>query len=61
MNASLRNKALNQNFQGEISSLRLYNGKGFLASEKLNKRQYDGNRVSDIDVEMDEDSSIGVL
>lgn len=61
MNASLRNKALNQNFQGEIPSLRLYNGKGFLASEKLNKRQYDGNRVSDIDVEMDEDSSIGVL
>ena len=52
---------MGDDFQGEISSLRLYNGKGFLASEKLNKCRYDGNRVSDIDVEMDEDSSIGVL
>lgn len=61
MNASLRNKTLNQNFKGEIPSLRLYNGKGFPASEELNKCQYDGSGVSEADVAMDEDSSIGAL
>ena len=61
MNASLRNKTLNQNFQGEIPRLRLYNGKGFPASEELNKRRYDGSGVSEADVAMDKDSSIGAL